>query len=143
MLDNCEKHGPYSTFCRMCDLEPEQQVEQTLCPYTEMMTDFYCSPSYDPNAARPADTVLAAIRFTMERLITDERVELAARALWFDFVDQHGYPNSLPTWDELPESIERRVLRSLARAVLTACFDRPYRITKGCGSASTPEGERL
>lgn len=29
--------------------------------------------------------------------------EQMARALYFDHVDQHGYPNGLPTWDELPD----------------------------------------
>ena len=56
--------------------------------------------------------------------------EKIAQALWFDFVDQHGYPNGLPTWDELPESTPRRVdpqtrefMRSLADAVLDAMLD--------------------
>lgn len=32
-----------------------------------------------------------------------------AQALYFDHVDQHGYPNGLPTWDEMPDRIERRI----------------------------------
>lgn len=27
--------------------------------------------------------------------------ERLARVLWFDYVDQQGYPNGLPTWDEM------------------------------------------
>lgn len=30
-------------------------------------------------------------------------VESLARSLHFDWIDQHGYPNGLQTWDELPD----------------------------------------
>lgn len=54
-------------------------------------------------------------------------VERVARALWFDHVDQIGYPNGMPTWDEMSEhstdkpfdrSLEE--FRSLATAALSA-----------------------
>lgn len=54
-------------------------------------------------------------------------IERVARNAYFDHVDQHGYPNGLPTWDELPERIERRIdlytrehWRSIATAMLHA-----------------------
>jgi hypothetical protein len=34
--------------------------------------------------------------------MSDDLLEKVARALHFDCVDQHGYPNGLRTWDELP-----------------------------------------
>lgn len=27
-MDHCHKHGPYSVFCRMCDVEALQEEEQ-------------------------------------------------------------------------------------------------------------------
>lgn len=35
--------------------------------------------------------------------MTSGAVEAVARAAYFDHVDQHGYPNGMPTWDDLPE----------------------------------------
>lgn len=35
-----------------------------------LMTDFYCSKSYDPHATRNGDTVKAAIEFTIRALST-------------------------------------------------------------------------
>lgn len=50
-------------------------------------------------------------------------VELIAKALYFDHVDQHGYPNGLPTWDEMSDvgtvvATDREHWCSMARAVL-------------------------
>lgn len=36
-----------------------------------------------------------------------------AKALWLRYLDQQGYPNGLPTWDELPE-IDQEMLRQIA-----------------------------
>lgn len=59
--------------------------------------------------------------------LTDSLVEVVAKALHFDHVDLHGYPNGLMTWDEMPGHIEHRVTldakdhwRSLATAALAA-----------------------
>jgi hypothetical protein len=55
-----------------------------------------------------------------------ELVERVARALWFDFVDQRGYPNGLPTWDEMQawptDDRNNRCtdFRSLAQAAIAA-----------------------
>ncbi|EPR09805.1 hypothetical protein M527_06665 [Sphingobium indicum IP26] len=51
-------------------------------------------------------------------------VEKVAAALWFDYVDQQGYPNGLPTWQEMVEgepladALEH--YRSLAVAAIAA-----------------------
>lgn len=53
-------------------------------------------------------------------------IERVAAALWFDHVDQHGYPNGLPTWDELTTCPEldragvAETFRSYARAAIEA-----------------------
>jgi len=39
-----------------------------------MMQEFYVSAAYDPHAARPADTVQAAIAFTLQALSHDREV---------------------------------------------------------------------
>jgi hypothetical protein len=38
-----------------------------------------------------------------------ELVERLARSLYASHVSLHGFPNGLPTWDEMPERIERRI----------------------------------
>lgn len=55
-------------------------------------------------------------------------IEKVARAIWLDHVDQQGYPNGLPTWDEMLVSrpADMKVIeaiRSEARAAVTAVFD--------------------
>lgn len=52
------------------ELEPEQ-----------LLTDFYVSSSYDPKAARPADTVLAAIAYTLTRASVEPRLAQMRGAL--------------------------------------------------------------
>lgn len=54
--------------------------------------------------------------------MSGEMVERVARAIWFDHVDQQGYPNGLPTWDELVEADTFQVaeFRSMARAAIEA-----------------------
>jgi hypothetical protein len=51
-----------------------------------------------------------------------DMVEKVAAAMWFDFVDQQGYPNGLPTWKELSRINEatQAEYRSLARAAIEA-----------------------
>jgi hypothetical protein len=55
----------------------------------------------------------------------DALVEAVARAMHFDHVDQHGYPNGLMTWDEMPDRVSGAISlssrdhwRSTARAVI-------------------------
>lgn len=66
-----------------------------------------------------------------------EIVEVVARAIYFDHVDLHGYPNGLPTWDELPDENTRSMgrgrndWRSLAQAALTAA--RPAILEEAAG----------
>lgn len=97
----------------------------------------------DPSGLRPVGAqgnasqsggATSAASPDLNRLSTG-KVEELARALWFDFVDQHGYPNGLPTWDELPEKIERRVdvqtrefQRSLAEAAIAALHPQPQAV---------------
>lgn len=54
-------------------------------------------------------------------------VETVARAMWFDHVDRQGYPNGLPTWDEMLENggwmHEVEDTRSNASAAITAVLD--------------------
>lgn len=54
-------------------------------------------------------------------------VETVARAMWFDHVDRQGYPNGLPTWDEMVENggwmHEVEEARSNARAAIAAALD--------------------
>lgn len=56
-------------------------------------------------------------------------VDGLARALWFDFVDQQGYPNGLPSWDEMAAwpATDRNnrcdEFRSIARAALVAMIE--------------------
>ena len=54
-------------------------------------------------------------------------VETVARAIWFDHVDRQGYPNGLPTWDEIGEHEggmhEVEDTRSNARAAIAAVLD--------------------
>jgi hypothetical protein len=57
----------------------------------------------------------------------DKLVEAVARAIYFDHVDQHGYPNGLMTWDELPEvgtlvATDKDHWRSIAQAAIAATF---------------------
>lgn len=52
------------------------------------------------------------------------KIEEVAKAMWFDFVDQHGYPNGLLTWDEMAGASEindrREQFRSMAQAAIKA-----------------------
>lgn len=54
-------------------------------------------------------------------------VETVARAMWFDHVDRQGYPNGLPTWDEMVENggwmHEVEDTRSNARAAIAAVMN--------------------
>ena len=54
-------------------------------------------------------------------------VETVARAMWFDHVDRQGYPNGLPTWDEMVENggwmHEVEEARSNARAAIAAVLN--------------------
>lgn len=79
------------------------------------------------NAQADADFILAAIRSLISQPAAPvDVVERAARALWFDFVDWQGYPNGLPTWDEMSQwDVDDRnnrceEYRSLARAAIAA-----------------------
>jgi len=47
----------------------------------DLMQEFYLSPGYDPKAARPADTVQAAIAFTLAALSTPATTQGDVRAL--------------------------------------------------------------
>lgn len=53
-----------------------------------------------------------------------EMIERVAQAMWFDFVDQQGYPNGQPSWDEMStwEALPNRCeeFRSMARAAIEA-----------------------
>ena len=80
---------------------------------------------HDPECPR----CLADIAASRTPSANREVVEAVARQLHFDFVDQHGYPNGLPIWDEMPEQSQRRIAadldaretwRSLAQAALSA-----------------------
>lgn len=62
---------------------------------------------------------------TLDPKATDEMVERAARNAWFSFVDWNGYPNGMPTWDELPDNAKfqpfgKDVWLDIARATITA-----------------------
>lgn len=70
----------------------------------------------------------------------DELVEVVARAMYFDHVDQHGYPNGLMTWDELPDHIERRIdintrdhWRSIARAIIPIVLEQAAKVAESPG----------
>lgn len=59
------------------------------------------------------------------RMLSDEAVERAARRMYFEHVDRHGYPNGFLTWDEMAElperaiGIDRQHWRDLVRAAIT------------------------
>lgn len=57
--------------------------------------------------------------------LDQERVERAANRAWFEHCDRQGWPNGLPTWDEMDQASPefartKREIRHDIRAAITA-----------------------
>lgn len=107
-----------------------------------LMQDFYLSPAYDPKAARHADTVKAAIAFTLDAILPlfDREREAAFAALLSvaETTFEHFRATSAvsPFWNDDNRKtlniVEELLMRSLRAAAIEA---RPV--------ASTDGGERV
>lgn len=52
-----------------------------------------------------------------------ERVDLIlriAKRIWFEYVDDQGYPNGLPTWDEMAKSSDYNTQRHVKLMLVQA-----------------------
>lgn len=74
----------------------------------------------------------------------NEAMERAARAAWFDYVDRKGYPNGLPSWDEMASpplagtrDDQREEITSNTRAAIAA-FLRAAPVSEGMVNAGGP-----
>ena len=80
-----------------------------------LMQEFYLSDSYDPNAARPADTVKAAIGFALRhshKALVEYREQIANEVVARRVADGSlSEPLDYTDWEEVSGEVESRMRR--------------------------------